>query len=140
MSRDQSLATQDRFGAEVVNKGDIDALDELVAADFVDHDPAPDQGPGLAGFKDFWTTFRAAFPDLSVAVDHLVADNENIALAYRATGTQDGPFMGIKPTGKAIDVRGMQIARFSDGRMVERWGSSDQLAILQQIGAVPPMG
>lgn len=69
----------------------------------------------------------------------MVADDDNVALAYRATGTHDGAFLGIAPTGKPIDVRGVQITRFVEGKMAERWGSSDQLAGLQQIGqsAVP---
>ena len=134
MSREENLAAQERFGAEVANGGNIDAIDELVSEDFVDHDPAPDQGPGVAGFKDFWRAFRTAFPDLAVEVEHLVADEDNVAFAYRATGTHQGPFVGIAATGRGISVRGVQISKFADGRLVERWGSSDELGILRQLG------
>lgn len=137
MSREQNVATQERFGAEVVNGGAISVIDEIVAPDFVDHDPAPDQGPGAAGFKDFWTAFRGAFPDLSVEVDTMVADDDQVAIAYRARGTHQGDLQGVAPTGRTVDVRGVQITRFdADGRMVERWGSSDQLTMMQQVGAV----
>ncbi|MGI8975211.1 MAG: ester cyclase [Thermomicrobiales bacterium] len=72
----------------------------------------------------------------SIAVDHMVADDDNVAFAYTLTGTHQGPFMGHEATGKPISIRGMQISRFENGKMVERWGMSDQMGILQQIGAV----
>jgi predicted ester cyclase len=63
-----------------------------------------------------------------------VADDDNIAIAYTITGTHQGDFMGIAPTGRKISARGVQIGRFENGKLVERWGSSDQLGILQQLG------
>jgi predicted ester cyclase len=69
-----------------------------------------------------------------VALETLVADEESIALAYTLSGTQNGSFMGIAPTGKKMKIRGVQIAKFKDGKMVERWGSSDELGMLQQLG------
>jgi predicted ester cyclase len=78
---------------------------------------------------------RRAFPDMQVELAELVADEEAIAFAYTFTGTQGGPLMGIAPTGKKVKIRGLQISKFRDGKMVERWGSSDQLGMLQQIGA-----
>ena len=67
-------------------------------------------------------------------MDTLVADEESIAIAYTLTGTQNGSFMGVAPTGKKMKVRGVQISKFKDGKMVERWGSSDELGMLQQLG------
>lgn len=103
----------------------------------VDHDPAPDQGPGTEGFKQFFTTMRTAFPDLHVEVEHLVADDENVALAYRITGTHQGEFQGVAATGRCIDARGVQISRFVDGKVSERWGSSDDAGIMNQLAAPP---
>ncbi len=82
----------------------------------------------------FFTGLRTAFPDMSVTLETLVADEESIAFAYTLTGTQTGPLMGFAPTGKKIKIRGMQISKFKDGKMVERWGSSDELGMLQQLG------
>jgi predicted ester cyclase len=78
---------------------------------------------------------RRAFPDMQVELAELVADEQAIAFAYTFTGTQGGPLMGIAPTKKKVKIRGLQISKFRDGKMVERWGSSDQLGMLQQIGA-----
>jgi steroid delta-isomerase-like uncharacterized protein len=133
MSKDQNIAAQQRMG-EAINAGDLDALDEVMSPDVVDHDPAPDQPAGTQGFKEFFTTMRTAFPDLHVDVEHLVADDENVAFAYRITGTHQGEFQGIAPTGQRVDARGVQISRFVDGRITERWGSSDEAGIIKQLG------
>ncbi len=111
-----------------------------MTSDVKDHDPAPDQGDGPEGFMDFFKKFRAAFPDLEVAVDHMAADDENGAMAYTITGTHKGEFHGVAPTGKKIEARGMQIARFEDGRIAERWGSSNELGIFKQLGVDPTGG
>ncbi len=79
----------------------------------------------------------AAFPDAEITPAHLVADDENVCLAYTLTGTHQGEFQGVAPTGRRIEVRGMQIGRFRDGQIVERWGSSDELGLMQQLGAAP---
>jgi predicted ester cyclase len=81
------------------------------------------------------TCLPRAFPDMKVEVAALVADEDAIAFAYTFSGTQNGPLMGIPATGKKVKIRGMQISKFADGKMVERWGSSDQLGMPQQIGA-----
>ena len=78
---------------------------------------------------------RAAFPDLNVTVDRLVQTETDIAIAYTFHGTHHGEFNGIAPTGRPINARGMQIARFESGKNVERWGSSDELGILLKLGA-----
>ena len=131
-TRDTNLAAQTAFG-EAVNSGTL-AFDDLVAADAVDHDPAPGQVAGPEGYRAMFEELRTAFPDLNVEVEHLVADDDDVAFAYTLTGTHTGPFQGFQPTGRSFRVRGMQISRFSDGKLIERWGSSDQLGILTQLG------
>ena len=125
---------QEKFG-EAVNTGKLEMIREVVAEDVKDHDPAPMQGPGPQGFIDFFSMMRSAFPDFKVDVAHMVTDEENVSFAYTVTGTHQGEFMGLAPTGKSFKVRGMQIGRFEDGKLKERWGSSDELGILKQLGA-----
>ncbi len=133
MSKEENKKAQERFG-DAINSGNLEQLRELVAQDVVEHDPAPNQGPGPQGYIDFFSMMRNAFPDMQVKVEHLVADEDNVAFAYTLTGTHKGDFMGVDATNKPIKVRGMQISRFRNGKMVERWGSSDELGILRQIG------
>ncbi|CAN5479293.1 hypothetical protein BH18ACT1_BH18ACT1_03810 [soil metagenome] len=104
---------------EAIANGDLDVFDEIMAPDVVDNDPAPDQGPGPEGFKSFFRTMRTAFPDLQFEVDQLVADDDNVAIAYRIKGTH-GDFQGVAPTGRKVVARGVQIACFAEGRIVER--------------------
>lgn len=136
MSREANIHAQERFGA-AVNAGQLDDLDEVVAAGCVDHHPAPGQGPGPQGFKDLFAGLRASFPDLNIAVEHVTAADDDVAFAYTTTGTHQGPLMGHEPTGRSFRVRGTQLGRFRDGKLVERWGSSDQLGMLSQLGLAP---
>jgi steroid delta-isomerase-like uncharacterized protein len=133
MSKEQNLAAFGKF-AEAVNTGNFDLFQEVVAPNCVDHDPAPGQGPGPDGYRTFFSGVRVAFPDLAVGLETMVADEESIAFAYTMTGTHRGVLMGIAPTGKKMKIRGVQISKFRDGKMVERWGSSDQLGMLEQLG------
>ena len=136
MSKEKNIEIQKKFG-EAVNSGNLENLRELIADAVNDHDPAPNQGPGAQGFIDFFSMMRSAFPDLQIEVKHMVADDENVAFAYALSGTHEGEFMGVSPTRKTIEVRGMQISRFENSKLMERWGSTDELGILKQIGVEP---
>ncbi len=139
MSREANVAAQEHL-AQNINDGNIDVAVETFAEDAVDHDPAPGQGPGREGFKGFFQTLAAAFPDAHIEPAHLVADDDHVCIAYTLTGTHEGDFNGIPATGRKIEVRGVQIGRFENGKIVERWGSSDELGILQQLGVNPTGG
>jgi steroid delta-isomerase-like uncharacterized protein len=135
MSKEVNQAALGKF-AEAVQTGNFDVFKEVVSPENIDHDPASGQVPGPEGYRMFFTGLRTAFPDMSVTLETLVADEESIAFAYTLTGTQTGPLMGFAPTGKKINIRGMQISKFKDGKMVERWGSSDELGMLRQLGVL----
>ncbi|WP_030924357.1 ester cyclase [Streptomyces sp. NRRL B-24720] len=136
MSRDENLAAQNAI-AEAVNSGNLEDLVTVVAVDSVDHDPAAGQAPGPAGYQAMFAEIRSAFPDLHVDVEHLVTTDDELAFAYTISGTHLGELMGHGPTGKKVSYRGMQISRFADGKLVERWGSSDELGMLRQLDLIP---
>ncbi|WP_428327787.1 ester cyclase [Mucilaginibacter sp.] len=133
MSKLENIELQKQFGA-AVNNSDWDKLYTLVSPTNIDHDPAPGQAEGPEGYINFFKMMKSAFPDMKIEVEHLVADEDNVSFAYRVTGTHKGEFMGIAATGQTINARGMQISKFKDGKMVERWGSSDELGILKELG------
>jgi steroid delta-isomerase-like uncharacterized protein len=133
MSKEINLQALAKF-AEAVNTGKFELFKDAVSSENVDHDPASDQVPGPDGYRVYFGGLREAFPDLGVALETLVADEESIAIAYTLSGTQKGSFKGIAPTGRKMKIRGAQIAKFKDGKMVERWGSSDELGMLRQLG------
>ena len=134
MSKEINIAAQQKFG-EAVSTENYDLFNELVSEDCIDHDPAPGQVAGPEGYAKFFGLLRKAFPDMKLAVEQLSADDDTVSFAYRVTGTHRGDFMGIPASGNTINIRGMQISKFKDGKMIERWGSSDELGILKQIGA-----
>ena len=133
MNKSDVIEAQKQFG-DAINSRNFEKIRTLVADDVIEHDPAPGQLPGAEGYIEFFNTLRSAFPDMEIKVETMVADDEKVAFAYTLTGTHEGDFNGIAATGKKIKARGLQISRFKNGRMVERWGSSDELGILKQIG------
>ncbi|MFI1093788.1 ester cyclase [Streptomyces sp. NPDC020917] len=135
MSQQDNIAAQTAFG-EAVNSGVLAALVDVVAPGSIDHDPGPGQGPGPEGYQAMFRDLRRAFPDLHVEVEHLVATDDELAFAYTITGTHRGELAGHGPTGKPVRYRGMQISRFENGMLVERWGSSDELGMMRQLGLV----
>ena len=134
MSKDANLAATTRWGVEVASGGNYDVLDEILASNFVDHDPAPDQGSGIEGLKGFFRTMRSAFPDLKAEPVEIVGTDTHVAMRYTISGTHQGEFQGVAPTGKSFKVSALQLARFEDGRCVERWGSTDELGMMKQLG------
>jgi predicted ester cyclase len=139
MSKEDNIAAQEHLAGNI-NDGNVDVAVETFAENAEDHDPAPGQGPGREGFREFWNTITSAFPDAHVEPRHEVVDDEHVVVAYTLTGTHEGEFVGIAPTGKKIEINGIQIGRFEGGKLVERWGSSDELGIMKQLGAEPQTG
>jgi predicted ester cyclase len=94
---------------------------------------------GLQGLKDFLVVIRAAFPDAHAKVEDVVVMGDRVVVRHRHRGTQTGAFLGLPPSGKSIDFQGIEIARIADGKVAESWHVDDTLAMMQQIGAVPPL-
>jgi steroid delta-isomerase-like uncharacterized protein len=126
-----------RFGEEVWGRGDVQAADEVLAEDFIEHRPAPGQGPGREGHKQVLKVWRAAFPDLTISVDDLLADGDRVVLRWSAQATHRGELMGVPATGRRVTLTGIDILRIVDGRIVERWGEFNSTEMLQQLGALP---
>lgn len=130
--RQRNLDAQQRWG-DAVTSGNLDALDDILAPDFVDHDPG--DYPGTAeGVKQFFRDFRTAFPDLDLTIEQMHATDEWVVFRYTATGTHTGPFQGHAPTGKSFSAPAIQMGKWRDGRCVERWGVTNELKILQDLG------
>ncbi|GAA1829735.1 hypothetical protein GCM10009682_55720 [Luedemannella flava] len=134
MSRETNEATLTR-AIEAINAGDVETgVNTLFAEGAVDHDPAPGQGPGRAGFLAFFRTLSAAFPDLRLEQRYVTANDEHVAMAFIVSGTHQGDFNGVPPSGRAFKVNGVEFFRFVDGQVVERWGLTDDMSLLGQLG------
>jgi len=123
---------------DLLSAGDVDGFGALLADDFVDHEELPGLAPTKAGAIEFFRMYVAAFPDLRMVPEDVIASGDKVVARVRATGTHKGAFMGLSPTGRRVDVQLIDIIRFgADGRPREHWGVFDQLAMMQQLGAIP---
>lgn len=120
-------------GAEGVAK----AVDEFVAADAVIRTPLPTGATGAEALKVVFGTLYQAFPDLHVAIDDLIAEDDKVVSRNTVTGTHHGELLGRPPTGKSISYNEVFIFRLADGRITETWGVVDTLTVMRQIGAIP---
>jgi steroid delta-isomerase-like uncharacterized protein len=117
--------------------GDQATIDELCDPGVVDHNPAPNHEPTLAGFKQKVAGFAAIFPDLEEDLQDIVAGDDTVATRWVLTGSQQQEFMGIPATGQLIRVEGMNFYRLKDGRVTDIWTQFDGVALMQQIGITP---
>jgi steroid delta-isomerase-like uncharacterized protein len=121
-----------------INAGDIEGFGALLADDFVEHEQTPGFPPTKEGALDFFRAYRAAFPDLRMDAEDVLASGDKAVARVRATGTHQGELMGIPPTGKHVDVQLIDIMKFDDGGLVrEHWGVVDTMSMMQQLGVVP---
>lgn len=118
-----------------ISTGDVDQLDELMAPDLVDHNAAPGQTGGLAGFKFWAASARAAFPDFTGTVEDTLADDSRVAGRVMWRGNHRGHFMGVPGTGVDVEFSAFHVVRFAGGLAVEWWGTPDLLGALVQVGA-----
>ena len=138
MSAEENKALTRRVMEEMFNKGNLDAADELLAPDFVDHDPAmPEDVRGPEGFKEYVGAFRSAFSDLHIRIEDQIAEGDKVVQRWTGTGTHDGDSMGIAPTGNRVEISGMEISRISGGKVAEVWEGYDAMGLMQQMGAIP---
>ena len=100
MSREDNIAAPERF-AEGVVSGNLGVIDEVMADDVVDHGPAPDQGPGPEGFKQFFTTLRNALADFNIEPEHMVATDDDAAIGYTLTGTHQETYRSLFEAGRS---------------------------------------
>ncbi|HEU4385077.1 MAG TPA: ester cyclase [Anaeromyxobacteraceae bacterium] len=117
--------------------GDLALLDEVIAPDAVDHNPVPGMKPGLAGIKAAFAEGRLAFPDLVFTVEDVIAEGDKAACRLSTRATHRGTFQGVPATGRQVRETGIDILRFTRGKVVERWGEFDTLGLLAQLGFAP---
>ncbi|MDP9229329.1 MAG: ester cyclase [Bacteroidota bacterium] len=126
-----------RFTEDLWDRGNLNIADELLSASFVDHDPVQGQAPGLEGYKQMVGAFRSAFPDLRVRNEDVIKEGNKMVVRWTANGTHNGQLMQIPPTNKKVSLKGIDILRIENDKIVERWGEFDALGMLSQLGVIP---
>ncbi len=139
MSLEANKAVVIQLYQEVFNKGDLDLADKLIAPNAINHDPQQPPGvpSGPQGLKVAVTMLRNAFPDDHHTIDDLVAEGDKVVVRTTHSGTHQGSFLGLAPTGKHIINTSIHIFRIASGKIVEVWANRDDLGVLQQLGAIP---
>ncbi len=121
MTPDADKALVRRVFEEVIPAGDPAGMRDLVAPDFLDHDPLPGQPAGGEGAEYVVSTMHTAHPDLRFAIDDLVAEGDRVVIRWTMRGTNTGPMLGRPPSGRPVELAAIVIFRVADGRLAERW-------------------
>ena len=131
-----AAATLHRIFDEIVNKGDLDAADELFADDFIDHGPGGELH-GREEFKASIAQWRDAVPDVHTEISNIIVDGDTAAWLVHGTGTHTGDGLGFPATNKRFDTVSANLARFVDGKAVEHWSEQGMFSMLVQLGVIP---
>jgi steroid delta-isomerase-like uncharacterized protein len=137
MSAEENRAIVRRWMDESYSPGHFDRMDAFFAPDFVHHDPAAPEVHDLAGLKHYFREQRAAFPDLRVTLEDMIAEGDTVATRVTVYATLTGEFKGMPPTGKSVTTPVLSIYRLKDGKIQELWFGRDSLSALQQLGLIP---
>jgi predicted ester cyclase len=122
-----------RFVEEVYNRGNLDAADELLAPDYVDHTVPSGKYAGREGLKRGVAKLRAFTSDLHVNIEEQIAEGEKVVTWIIGSGTHDrGAFFGLAPSGERMTIEFITISRVVEGKIVEEWGVSDSSAVWRQ--------
>ena len=128
-----------RRGLEAMNERDWAAWDALCAPDIVYHYGSQTM-QGYPAYKQWFSMIDTAFPESGATIDDMIAEGDRVVVRQTYRGTHTGDLMGIAPTGKQVTTTWISIFRLVNGKIVEQWGESDLLGMMQQLGAVPAMG
>lgn len=135
MSIDENKAVVLRWFAEL-DRGNLEIVDELIAADYVDHNPAlPNLPAGREGVRQYVRILKAAFPDAAHTIDDIIAEGSKVMTRVTARGTFLGECIGYQPNGNIVEISGIAVHRVENGQLVEHWAHADMAGFMHQIGA-----
>src|SRR5689334_13085281 len=131
MELDANKAIIRRHFEEIWNGRRLDVAEQIVDPAYFSHFPLPGQPAGIAGFRYAVEMLQSSFPDLTITIEDLIAEGDQVVARLTARGTHQGPFRGIAPTGRAVSWRGIRIFRIAGGKIVEHWANWDDLSLLE---------
>ena len=129
-----------RYTDEVVNTGNVDNIDTFIGPDYVEVYNNVRHEVGIDGAREHILGVRRTYPDLHVTIEQQIAEGEWVVSRITARGTHQGAWMGIAPTGKKVEITGVNIDRVVDGRIVEHGGAANLLEPFLEIGAIQVVG
>jgi predicted ester cyclase len=126
-----------RMVEEVVSANDETARRVVVHSEFYDPTNPPGMQHGPDGNRQIVELFHCSFPDVRWEIVDTIAEGDTVVMRLIMTGTQQGEFFGIAPTGRQVRVEGIHLLRIRDGKVIEHQGINDDLGFMQQLGAIP---
>src|SRR5215213_11008 len=132
-SAEANVATAGRWTEDVYTGKDLAVLDEILDPSAIHHGAAFPDAAGVEAIKEALASTFASFPDITLAVDDTIANGDLVVVRWSGTGTNDGPWLGMEPTGKTANFTGINIYRFSCGKIVESWSEMDALSVLREL-------
>lgn len=143
MSTEVNKSVVRRWFEEVLQQGNLAITEQIMATDYLSHDPGPTGSGwprGLEGAKAIAATYHEAFPDLHFTLEDQIVEGDKVVTRWTAHGTNTGSLFGMPPTGKKAILTGIQIDRITSGKFTETWVNFDTLGMLQQLGVIPVQG
>jgi steroid delta-isomerase-like uncharacterized protein len=125
-----------RYYENVLNAGDLNALEELAVSQYDEHDPLPGQADGREGLRQRVEMLRRAFQTY-FTIEDIIAEGDKVVVRWTQHGTQVAEFLGMPATGKSFTIAGIDIHRLQDGKLAEHWHVVDLLGQMQQLGLIP---
>ena len=126
-----------RIWEEIFPNADVERLAEVIAEDSIDHGARPDEPQGLAGVEQTMFWLRSVFSDQRWEIRQVIGEGDLVVVYCTFHGRHTGDLMGIPPTNREVAQDYVHILRFKDGKAVEHWGLRDDMALMQQLGALP---
>jgi predicted ester cyclase len=126
-----------RIYEEVINKRDLDLVDELVRPDYIEHDPLPGQREGLDGIRDRYRMLIEGL-DPHFTIEDVIAEGDRVVVRWTNSGTNVGEFLGAPATNRPFTTAGIDIYRVEGGKLAEHWHVVDVYGQMMQLGQLPP--
>jgi len=133
--QDQNKATAKRAFEEILSRGRYELTEQLYARDFINH--GIHSNSSLEEDQAALKGWHAAFPDVVIVPEKLIAEEDLVTIYWIARGTNTGTGNGLPATGKKAELAGITIWRIVDGKIKEEWSAFDQLSMMQQLGLLP---
>jgi steroid delta-isomerase-like uncharacterized protein len=132
-TREANHKLMEEFVEELWNKGNLQWAEEHFHPE-ASSPNAPGLPPGAQGTNMIVQLMHSAFPDFHMDISHMVAQDDRVAARFVETGTHQGEFFGVAPTGKSVKFTEIAILRIADGKIVETWYDVDMLGLMGQLG------
>ncbi len=133
MSIEENKAIARRWNDEIWNKGNLAAIDGLMASNFAWRSAPPGMASDLASFKQYVASL-SSFSEVKCVAEDMVAEGDKVAVRWTWSGKHTGEYMGMAPTGKKVTITGISIIHIAGGKIVEEWDEQDNLGFMEQLG------